>query len=52
MKELMVYIFINVYNDLFYTLLIWFFCKSECSEFKCLCIKVKRDKEIELKEDL
>ena len=34
------------------TLLIRFCYKSKCSEFKCLCIKVKRDIEIELKEDL
>ena len=34
------------------TLLIRLCYKSKCSEFKCFCIKVKRDIEIELKEDL
>ena len=31
------------------TLLIRFCYKSKCSEFKCLCIKIKRDVNIEKK---
>ena len=34
------------------TLLIRFCYKSKCSEFKCLCIKIKRDVNIEKEEDL
>ena len=34
------------------TLLIRFCYKSKCSEFKCLCIKVKRNVNIEKEEDL
>ena len=34
------------------TLLIRFCYKSKCREFKCLCIKIKRDVNIEKEEDL